>query len=231
MPGMDSVETVRRIHELDYSESKTGIRKPRIPIIILVTAYDREIVKELISTDEMVHTLLLKPVKTSQLFNTIMELISRKEASVEIQMQQPAAYPLHQLTGRRVLVVEDSELNQLVVVALLEEVGLIVETAENGRIAVDKVSGSPKDFFDAVLMDIQMPEMDGYEATRNIRAFEKQQVVAIKQPASRIPIIALTAHALKGEKRKCLAAGMDDYLAKPLDEKNLHKVLLKWIAK
>jgi two-component system sensor histidine kinase/response regulator len=89
---------------------------------------------------------------------------------------------------------------------------------------VDKVTGSPGGCYNAVLMDIQMPVMDGYEATRRIREWQR------RQPETRLPIIALTAHALKGEKEKCLAADMNDYLSKPLDEQDLHRVLLKWIA-
>jgi CheY-like chemotaxis protein len=122
-----------------------------------------------------------------------------------------------------------------------------VEIAENGKVAVDKVTGSEPGYYDAVLMDIQMPVMDGYEATRRIREWEfkvqssrfkvdesqplfEQPETTNQKPQTRIPIIALTAHALKGEKEKCLAADMDDYLAKPLDEQDLHRVLLKWIA-
>jgi CheY-like chemotaxis protein len=113
----------------------------------------------------------------------------------------------------------------------LEEVGLEVETAENGQVAVDKVTRSPKGYYDALLMDIQMPVMDGYEATQNIREWESQQSETTNQESeTRIPIIALTAHALKGEKEKCLAADMDDYLAKPLAERDLHRMLLKWIV-
>jgi CheY-like chemotaxis protein len=135
------------------------------------------------------------------------------------------------LAGRRVLVVEDSELNRDVAVALLEEAGLKVDTAENGRVAVERVTGSGLSYYHAVFMDIQMPVMDGYEATRRIREWESQHPETTKQkPETKIPIIALTAHALRGEKEKCLAADMDDYLAKPIDEQDLQRVLLKWIA-
>jgi CheY-like chemotaxis protein len=154
------------------------------------------------------------------------------------QIKTKRAAALNQLAERRVLVVEDSELNQDVAVALLGEAGLIVETVENGKLAVEKVTGSPRGRYDAVLMDIQMPVMDGYEATRRIRArefkvqHESSDVSTNRPPITdhRIPIIALTAHALKGEKEKCLAADMDDYLSKPLDERELFRVLLKWIA-
>jgi len=149
------------------------------------------------------------------------------------------------LSGRSILVVEDNAFNRDVTVAFLEDVGLVVETAENGKEAVDKVSAS-EGRYDAVLMDIQMPEMDGYEATRRIRAWELKAQSSRRKtgesadlPASdselsarweRAPIIALTAHALKGEREKCFAAGMDDYLSKPFEEEHLYRVLLKWIA-
>jgi CheY-like chemotaxis protein len=158
----------------------------------------------------------------------------------------PAAQPVEHLYGRRVLVVEDSEMNRIVAVALLEEAGMRVETAENGMVALDKVTASSVGYYDAVLMDIQMPVMDGYETTQRIREWEFQvqssklkvdesvDLSAIShQPSARwerVPIIALTAHVLKGEKEKCLAADMDDHLAKPIDEKNLYQVLLKWVA-
>lgn len=179
-------------------------------------------------------------------------------AMLETRMEQPenaaprrpqesAAVPIPHLAGRRVLVVEDIELNRDVAVMLLEEIGLNVEIAENGKVAVNKVTSSGPEYYDAVLMDIQMPVMDGYEATRYIREWEASEcavrkarrgiaarnqhpVSGIRKPGSRIPIIALTAHALKGEEEKCLAADMDDYLPKPIDEKNLHRVLLKWLS-
>jgi CheY-like chemotaxis protein len=216
MPGMDGIETAEAIH------NNPDLHRPPI---IMVTAFEHELAHKRMDTAS-VNTLLLKPVKPSQLFNAIMELLDRAEMEVPRPERKPAARPIHRLAGRRVLLVEDSELNRDVAVALLEEAGLIVESAEDGRIAVDMVKESPRDHYNAVLMDIQMPVMDGYEATRHIREWEAASQVS----GHRIPIIALTAHALKGEKEKCLAADMDDYLAKPLDEKDLHRLLLKWIA-
>ena len=138
------------------------------------------------------------------------------------------------------LVVEDSELNRLVAVALLDEKGLTVETAENGKIAVEKVTTSTKGAYEAVFMDIQMPVMDGYEATRCIREWEsgiqESKLAADDIDLSsdgeqmRLPIIALTAHAMKGEKDNCMTAGMDDYLSKPIDEQLLNHILYKWIG-
>jgi PAS domain S-box-containing protein len=237
MPGIDGFATARSIRELEHQEPATTNQKPQTPIIILVTAYGLELVQERIAK-AAVDTVMLKPVKPFRLFDTIMELFGRTAAAVPQHTQAPAERRPHQLAGRRVLVVEDSELNRDVVVALLEEAGLTVEVAGNGHVAVDKVTESPRGYYDAVLMDIQMPVMDGYEATRHIRKWEfkvqdeRSDLTTEPLPAAdiRLPIIALTAHALKGEQEKCLAADMDDYLAKPLDELDLHRVLLKWIA-
>jgi polar amino acid transport system substrate-binding protein len=213
---------------MEHHEPETSNQKTQIPIIIMVAAYGHEWMQEQIDK-AAIDTLLLKPVKPSNLFNTIMELLGQAEVAVSRSEQEPTARPINPLAGRCVLVVEDSELNLDVAVALLEEAGLAVEVAENGRVAVDKVTESPKGYYDAVLMDIQMPVMDGYEATRRIREWESQKPETTNQkPETKIPIIALTAHALKGEKEKCLAADMDDYLPKPIDERELHRVLLTW---
>ncbi len=238
MPDMDGIETARRIREMAFKGQneasdisvRTTNQKPDTLTIILVTAYSRELMNASIGT-AAVDTVLFKPVKASQLFNTIMELFGRTENAVLHRAQEATARPAQQLSGRRVLVVEDSELNRIVAVALLEETGLRVEVAANGRVAMEKVTRAPRGRYDAVFMDIQMPVMDGYEATRRIREWERQQPETRNQEkGARIPIIALTAHALKGEEEKCLAAGMDDYLAKPIDEEQLQRVLLKWIA-
>lgn len=229
MSGMGGVETAAVIRTIP------NLRRPSI--ILLVTAYGRELVQERIDA-AVVDTLLLKPVKSCQLFNTIIGLLGRTEAEVPCRAQEPGTRRIRQLVGRRVLVVEDNELNRDVAVMLLKEAGLTVEVAENGCVALDKVTELPKGYYDAVLMDIQMPVMDGYETTRRIREWEfKDQDELfghIDRPLPvtdyRLPIIALTAHALKGEKEKCLAADMDDYIAKPLDEQELHRVLLYWIS-
>jgi CheY-like chemotaxis protein len=243
-PGNDPFQLVLldwKISGMDGIETATVIRNdPNLhqpSIIVMVTAYGREQVQE--RNDAVVmDALLSKPVKPSQLLNTLMGLFGRANAAVPRRAQAPAAERIRQLAGRRVLVVEDNELNRDVAVVLLKEAGLTVEVAENGHAAVDKVTQLPRGYYDAVLMDIQMPVMDGYEATRRIRDWEftfqdEPSGLTAKQlpdTDSRLPIIALTAHALKGEREKCLAADMDDYLAKPLDEQELHRVLLNWIA-
>jgi signal transduction histidine kinase/DNA-binding response OmpR family regulator/HPt (histidine-containing phosphotransfer) domain-containing protein len=241
MAGMDGFETAERIIN---DPIISGTKKP--PIIIMVTAHGLEMMQRRVSPPH-IDDCLFKPIKVSQLFNTIMELFGKKEALVLREEPERAMRltDLAVLRDRCILVVEDNAFNRDVAVALLEDAGLVVEIAENGKEAVDKVIASGGRY-DAVLMDIQMPEMDGYEATRRMRDWElKAQISKLKagesadlsasdfQPSAqskRVPIIALTAHALKGEKEKCLSAGMDDYLSKPFEEEQLYRVLLKWIA-
>ncbi len=136
------------------------------------------------------------------------------------------------LQGARILVAEDSRINQIVIRALMEERGMVPETVSNGKEAVEAVKKSD---FDLILMDVQMPEMDGYEAVAAIREFERQkrnsevsvsgskeQVSGVKRG---IPIVAMTAHMMDGEKQRCLDAGMDDYLSKPVDPDQMFAVL------
>ena len=121
----------------------------------------------------------------------------------------------------RVLVVEDNLVNQIVVQAALERVGCHVDLADSGAQGVQAVT---QQTYDLVLMDCQMPEVDGYEATRQIRLWEQAQ-----KSARRLPIAALTAHAMDGDREKCEAAGMDDYLSKPMSISALEQVLLRWL--
>lgn len=252
MPGLDSIETARRIREIksrgqgkfnsspqSTSDDSIAMNHRYLPaIILMVTAYGHD--KLLAHIDaSCVDASLSKPIKQAQLCNTVIDMLSPVKAEApHPEAKNTAAH--RRLIGRRVLVVEDSELNRDVALALLEDLGLSVETAENGKIALDIVTMSPGQYYDAVLMDIQMPVMDGYETTRRIRQWEvkvqhsKSQTESSKpyneESNARTPIIALTAHALTGEKEKCLAAGMDDYISKPIDEEQLKRKLFKWVA-
>ncbi len=131
----------------------------------------------------------------------------------------PTCYDLRVLRGARVLVVEDNAINQQLARLQLSQCGIVVTIASNGREALETVSHADEPF-DVILMDIQMPEMDGYEATRHLRD---------QWTPTELPIIALTAHAFVEEQVKCQAAGMNDHLSKPIDVSALHKVLLRWI--
>src|SRR5208282_2721640 len=117
------------------------------------------------------------------------------------------------LRGAKILLTEDNEINQQIAVELLEGAGATVKVANNGRIAYETLANGPQPPpFDLVLMDLQMPEMDGYQATAKIRADER---------FTTLPIIAMTAHATMEEKQRCLAAGMNDHISKPIDPANL----------
>ncbi len=122
---------------------------------------------------------------------------------------------------RRVLLAEDNPINQRVCEEMLRRLGIDVHTVNDGRQAVEALDDEG---YDAVLMDCQMPELDGYRATALIREHEQEQGRA------RVPIIALTAHAMEGDREACLAAGMDDYLSKPFRLADLESLLLRWIT-
>jgi len=162
-----------------------------------------------------------KPVKQSELFNTIMRVlripVKKEEAKGEIIK---AAEVKPEKTHLRILLAEDNIDNQNLANTILKKADYCVDIAENGRLAADAVR---KLHYDLILMDIEMPEMDGFAATGEIRQWEKEQCM------ERIPIIALTAHAVQGYREKCLESGMDDYITKPLKKKTLLDAVNKWI--
>lgn len=123
--------------------------------------------------------------------------------------------------GKRILLVEDNELNREIATEILEESGFIVDKAEDGKVAVEKISKAQEGDYELILMDIQMPKMDGYEATKQIRAMQPEE--------EHIPIIAMTANAFEEDRKLALDIGMDDHLAKPIDPKNMLKVISKYI--
>ncbi|MEJ2100344.1 MAG: response regulator [Desulfobacterales bacterium] len=211
MPGMDGIEASRRI------KNHTVLSK--IPAIVMVTAYGRE---EVIQKAEEVglEGFLLKPVSPSMLFDAIMQAFGEAvpETSRVEQRKERAAEDLKHIQGAHVLLVEDNEINQQVAKEILEGASLNVTLANNGQEAVNAVK---KDNYDAVLMDVQMPVMDGYTATREIRN--------LKPEIRNIPIIAMTAHAMAGDEQKSLQAGMNDHVTKPIDPNQLFATLQKWI--
>jgi len=211
MPGMDGIETTEHIKKLNELS--------RIPVIIMVSAYSREEVRKRAACTG-VDAFLIKPVERSLLFDTIIALFK------ELAESTPCARPpdeaddvddLAMIKNARVLLVEDNEINQQVATELLKHAGMLVTIADDGREAVKAISQAK---YDLVFMDLQMPEMDGYEATRAIR----------RDPRfADIPIIAMTAHAMSGVKEKCLDAGMNDHLSKPIDPPELTAALVRWI--
>jgi signal transduction histidine kinase/CheY-like chemotaxis protein len=211
MPGMDGIEASKRIKD------HKGLSK--IPPIILVTAYGRE---EVIQQAEEVglEGFLLKPVNSSMLFDTIMQAFGEAlpETSRIAQRHEQEAQALKHIRGAQLLLVEDNEINQQVAREILEGAGLNVALATNGLEAVNAVK---ENNYDAVLMDVQMPVMDGYTATREIRN--------LKSEIRNVPIIAMTAHAMAGDEDKSLQAGMNGHVTKPIDPDQLFATLQKWI--
>ena len=167
-----------------------------------------------------INHVLCKPVCRTTLLRAIQEA-TRRNQPAEDNLLASNELPrfIEGLEGQRVLLAEDNEINQIVAKELLEGMGLVVDIADNGRIAVDMIC---KGAYAAVFMDIQMPEMDGFEATRMIRA----------TPGFRhLPIIALTAHGMVGDREKCLKAGMNDHISKPIDPTALAEVAMRWCRK
>ena len=208
MPGQNGVEVAQAIR------AGAGAEKP--PIIIMVSAFGRS---DLFDAAKRagIESFLVKPVDPSLLLETIQTLFAPTVGAREAAPAEPST---NQLSGSVVLVAEDNAINQQIVEHLLARLGITVVFAGNGREAVDAVL---EDYtrFDAVLMDVQMPEMDGLEATRLIR-----REVDPKQ----LPIIAMTAHAMETERQLCLEAGMNDHLTKPVDPKALTSTLGRWIG-
>ncbi len=192
----------------------------KIPLIMMISTYDAEKAKTF-EFGEVDGAWLHKPVTASNLFDTIATLQNSQPKSNRKTMPSPISLQktnARQLNGVRVLVAEDNEINQEVACKTLECAGVIVEIANNGRIAVERIEAD-SNRYDAVFMDLQMPEMDGFQATHRIRSNSKYD---------NLPIIAMTAHAMEAEKQKCLDAGMQDHVAKPIDPNHLFAILAKW---
>jgi len=211
MPDMDGIETATCI------KNNNSIIK--IPKILMVSAYGREeVIKR--AKDAGLESFLIKPVNRSVLFNAIVEIIGGKGIVNEFKQSARTKGNKNQLLakiqGAKILVVEDNEINQEIVTELLNFNSFKISIANNGREAVAAVE---KETFDLIFMDIQMPEMDGLEATKCIR----------DKGYSDIPIIAMTAHAMTGDRDKSLVAGMNDHVTKPLDPNKVYDALIQWI--
>jgi signal transduction histidine kinase/CheY-like chemotaxis protein/HAMP domain-containing protein len=207
MPGMDGLQASRHIK----SDETIAHR----PAIVLVTAFGREEVREEAERLEL-DGFLLKPVTKSMIVDTLVNVFAdaQDDGRRTIDAGQAKA-----LRGARILVAEDNEINQQIAMELLQGAGATVEIADNGREAVDRLSRQTPPPFDVVLMDLQMPEMDGYQATARLRS----------NPAlASLPIVAMTAHATVEERQRCLAAGMDDHVAKPIDPLALFEAVGKF---
>jgi CheY-like chemotaxis protein len=212
MPGMDGLQLVR--------ELRGG--QEEIPAVLMVTAFGMDTVKDA-AREALVDGVLLKPVNMSSLHDAIAQLVdagadkgamvrttTRREQNLELFRQH--------LSNKKILLVEDNDINLELALELLRDIGIEADTARDGLQAVEKISAH---VYDGVLMDIQMPNMDGLTATRRVRERPDRQDV---------PILAMTAHAMKGEYEKSIAAGMNDHITKPIDPLVLYRSLLKHLV-
>jgi two-component system sensor histidine kinase/response regulator len=218
MPGMDGIALAKLI--------RRDLRWPALRLILQSTREEHEGVTE---DAELFAAILTKPLRRSQILACVARVMAPQSGAAPDAAPgagmpaagTPAAPPTSRTTAPRILLVEDNPVNREVAVAMLENLGCTIDTAENGRLAVEAVNAGT---YDAVLMDCQMPTMDGLTATAEIRQSEQTS------GAPRLPIIALTANAMEGDRERCLAAGMDDFLSKPFTQQQLATLLRRWLA-
>ena len=209
MPGLDGIDTARQIKALEL--------RP-VPRLLMVTAYGREEVLNQIA-EAGIEDVLIKPVSASILFDTIMRMFGgqARERREHGGGKSSSQDDLTAIRGARILLVEDNDLNQEVATELLTDAGFQVEVANDGAIALAKVQQNP---YDIVLMDMQMPVMDGVTATLEIRKLGRFDT---------LPIVAITANAMQRDQDRCLEAGMNDFISKPIDPDQLWTALLRWV--
>lgn len=207
MPGMDGVETATAI-------AAAGLEHP--PSRVMVTAFGRE-QQEIGSLDELFKAVVHKPVTPSALLDGVMQALKGEV----LERRRPRLREddaLDRIRGARLLLVEDNAVNRELAEDLLRQAGIEVVTAGNGHEAIDYLA---RHEVDGVLMDCQMPELDGYEATRALRADPRH---------AELPIIAMTADAMAGDRERALAAGMDDHVSKPINVRLLFQTLARWVT-
>lgn len=221
MPTMDGEELARTI--------KADAKLKNIALVLLTSIGIRG--DDIRMKEAGFSAYLTKPARASQLLNALITVwrTQKRGAPAEFVTHHPAAEgrasifpgePAHSIFCARVLIVEDNAVNQMVAARLLEKLGCRVDVAANGREAVEMVGLLP---YDAIFMDCQMPEMDGFEATQEIRRRESSSVHR--------PIIAMTANAMRGDRERCLEAGMDDYVSKPIRKADLTEALERHLPK
>ncbi len=206
MPGMDGIETIREIRK------RVGMDIP----IFLISAYDWSDMEE--SVDEsMIEGFISKPLFKSTLYHRLKQY----EESYDDNQEQDSSMEAD-LTGKRILLAEDIDLNWEVASAILSMTGVELDRAVNGQECLNMFDNSEIGYYDAVLMDIRMPIMDGYDATRAIKALERED--------SNLPIIAMTADAFSDDAQRCLECGMVAHIAKPIDVKECMRILNKYLG-
>ena len=214
MPGLDGLQALTAL--------AARLAPQRLPASLIISAHEREAIRA-IDVHHVVDRILCKPVQASELFNAVNTSVAHYTGNTDRVMQSTSIDSINAqwLAGLKILLVDDSTINLDVARRLLERAGAIVQTCLNGAQALEKLRSAPT-HFDAVLMDVQMPEMDGYEATRRLR-----NELGLRQ----LPVLALTAGALGEERRKAQEAGMDEFLTKPLEPATLVRTLRRAIER
>jgi CheY-like chemotaxis protein len=210
MPRMDGIELLRAVR------ADAALRHTRLAMLTSMSAAGELALAAAAGAD----VCMTKPVRRDELWNTLARLAGAITPAVPAPPAAAATAPVPDRRATRVLLADDNGVNQVVARAMLVAAGCEVTIARNGREAVEHWRAHP---YDLILMDCQMPELDGFEATREIRALETAQ-------GARVPIVALTASAMEGDRERCLGAGMDDYLSKPFTRRDLMAVLQRWLA-
>ena len=209
LPDRDGIATAREIRRLYGND---------IPIL-LISAYDWSEVEDE-AKEAGVTGFIAKPLFRSTLFYGLQPYVGDVSAGKEIEESSAADKVV--LEGRRILLAEDNEINWEIASELLSALGLELEWAENGKICLEKFSQSPLYYYDAILMDVRMPVMNGYEATAAIRALDRKD-------AASLPIVAMTADAFAEDVKKCMDSGMNAHVAKPIDVKEVCRQLEKFL--
>lgn len=205
MPGMDGIETIKAIHSQMADAS--------VPVICMVNAFGRGKLMEDMA-EVTTSAYLTKPVTSSSLFDAVQTARAQRESGAGCVVEAP---PAPELAGVRLLLVEDNPINQNVAKGILEQAGATVAVAENGALAVELLRAER---YDLVLMDVQMPVMDGFTATRLIR----------EELHLQLPVIAMTAGVMESEREQCIAAGMDDFIAKPIDVEQMFATIQRHLT-
>ena len=238
MPVMDGYDAIHSIRRLEKEGSDNGRNQP-VPIIAMTANAMRGDKEKCLNAGA--NDYIAKPIRKKEILNKVTLWVGVQEQEAELKAPLPETMPpppaphmdrgsgepeKENLAPRaRILLVEDNKSNQKVALRHIRNAGFAVDLAENGKEAITAYLNHA---YDLILMDIQMPVMDGYQATGVIRKLELKQVQSSDKPA-RIPIIAATANALEGDRQKCVGAGMDDYLTKPLKKKDIIDMIDKWL--
>ncbi len=221
MPHMNGFEAAKLINQHQLLEN--------IPAVLMVTSYGRDEVKRM-DKDNVLSGYITKPITATALLESIKSALglgllapteqpkSVEQAALKQEQDLQLIKQMKNISGARILLVEDNEFNQQVALELLQQAGMIVDIAVNGKEAIE--AARHNDCYDLVFMDIQMPVMDGYQTTRTLRSFDE---------FIDLPIVAMTAHAMQGERERCDEAGMNDYLCKPIEPELLYQMLVNRI--